>query len=269
MSVDAASPASRLVDLLVEDNGGVVTITINRPERRNALGHRTLEELGDVFMSLRDSKTPKVVIMRGAGSEAFSGGFDLSQETALKRQLEGHGNPLDATFEVIRTHPYPVIAMIHGYCIGAGLDLAATCDIRIASLNARFAMTPARIGTLYGGRGTLNILRLVGPGFAAELFLSGRTVDAQGALAMGLVNDIEEPDQLEGAARELAGRIAQNAPLSLRFTKQTLSLLEALAIPPATQHCLDAMAATVYASHDFAEGRRAFAEKRKPAFQGE
>jgi enoyl-CoA hydratase len=258
----------QLSDLTVTQAGGMVTVTIDRPRRRNALAPTTLAELRRVFAALRDSPSPKVVVIRGAGEEAFSAGYDLSQPSMIESQIAGDGNALVETLQTIAEHPYPVIAMIHGYCMGAGLDLAATCDIRYASSTGCFAMTPAKIGTLYGAAGTQRIVRLIGPAFAAELFFTGRRLDARRAAEIGLVNRVVEAGVLEAEVAHLAEDIAANAPLSLRGTKRTIALLQEHGLTAEVRAELDALTETVAKSRDFAEGRKAFAEKRRPKFLG-
>ncbi len=255
--------------LLVQKEGNICTLTINRTERRNSMNPEILLQLGDTLNSLKEEGEVRVVVIRGAGEEAFSSGYDIGrigngsgrEETAPRR------NPLEYGMEAVLAYPYPVIAMIYGYAIGAGLELAVTCDLRLAADTARLGITPAKLGVVYHHPGILKFVNLVGVAQTKELFYTGRLITAQRAEHIGLVDHVLPTQELAKATYDLAREIAENAPLSVSGTKATISkLLNYQTLRPEDEAELRKLQAQAYASDDLKEGQRAFMEKRKPKF---
>jgi enoyl-CoA hydratase/carnithine racemase len=253
--------------LLVARDGHVVTITINRPQARNSLHPDLLKQMTTLFGELaRDGET-RCVVIRGAGDKAFSAGYDI----ASIPESEGR-TPQDVlrrAMNAVSDFPFPVIAMIQGFCMGAGFELAATCDIRIAADNSRFAMPPAKLGVLYHPSGVQRFINLVGVGWTKYLFCSGRQLTAQRAKEIGLLEEVVPVEELEALTYSIANEIAANAPLSVSGAKQTVNIL--LNYQQATMADMDRLLALVdrcFESEDVKEGKRSFAEKRKPVFRG-
>ncbi len=253
--------------LLLERRERVAIITINRPEKRNALNIQTRREGIRVLDELRADEEIRVVVITGAGEKAFIAGADIAEfagrtsitqrEVMLERSL----------FNAIDTFPKPVIAMINGYCLGGGCELALACDIRIASETASFGQPEINLGIIPGGGGTQRLTRLVGEGKAMELILSGEIVDAKTALAIGLVNHVVPSDQLEAKTTEIANRIAEKSPIALGLAKEAVKIASRSNLDEGLRREVD-LFALCFATEDKDEGVKAFLEKRKPVFKG-
>jgi len=256
--------------LLVSCRGGVARITFNRPERRNAMSLSMWAGLHAALDALAGDDAVRVVLLAGAGGRAFVSGADIAEFDAARadEQAARRYNAIsEGAEQALETFPKPLIAAIRGYCFGGGVGIAAGCDIRIAAEDARFAIPAARLGLGYGLAATRQLVRLLGPAGAAELLLTAAPVDAVAARAMGLVNRVVPTEALDAEAEAMAGMIAANAPLTLAAAKAAIAV--AAAPPDAEAEArVAAMVAACYASADYAEGRRAFAEKRPPVFRG-
>jgi enoyl-CoA hydratase len=253
--------------LLLERRGRVAIITINRPDKRNALNIKTREEGAVLLDELRADESVGVVIFTGAGDKAFIAGADIAEfagRTASKQREVMLGRSL---FTAIDTFPKPIIAMINGYCLGGGCELALACDIRIASERASFGQPEINLGIIPGGGGTQRLTRLVGEGKAMELILTGEIIDAQTAFAIGLVNHVVPPDQLEAKTMEIANRIADKGPIALRLAKEAVKLASRSNLDEGLRREVD-LFALCFATEDKDEGIKAFLEKRKPEFKG-
>ena len=246
---------------------GVVRLTISNPERRGALDHELLDALAEHARTLQ----ARCLVIRGSGS-GFSAGYDIgdlledSEFEESAERLVAH--PFHDAIEALEAYAYPVLGEINGHAIGGGLELALTCDIRLAARAARFAMPPAKLGLIYSHTGLQKFLDTCGPANTAELFHVGETVDAERARAMGLVNQVLDPDELGERVVEMAARIAANAPLSLAGNKRIIRTLRSRPLPEAVERELIELRESCFGSEDFREGVRAFAEKRAPRWQG-
>jgi E-phenylitaconyl-CoA hydratase len=249
--------------LLVERRGPVTTLTLNRPERRNAINHELRDALAAALHEADADPDARVVVLTGAGT-AFCSGVDLSEGAAAADGSVTDRPPLAAP---LWDFAKPVVAALNGTAVGGGLEIALACDIRICAAQARFGLTEAKIGSLPGSAGTQLLPRVVGPGNAAQMLLTGELIDAQRALSIGLVTEVVPDDELAAAAATLAERIASNAPLSLVAAKRAIRA--ALDLPFAQGQALERQLwAELAVTDDRAEGRQAFREKRPPRFVG-
>ncbi len=245
---------------------GVATVTLNRPDKRNAMNAALLAGLSDCFEALDRRADVRVVVLRGAGP-VFCAGMDLSE-------MERRGGAADPEADVvavlrrIERSRHPTIAMVHGDAIAGGCELALHCDLRVAADVARFGMPLARIGLVVPFPLGQKIVEIVGPAHARQLLLTGRPIDARRAREIGMVHEVVPAADLERATGDLARTVADNAPLSLAAMKTVI--LRALEARERIPHDdLDELARRARQSADASEGRRAMLEKRKPEFRGE
>jgi len=255
-------------NLLYEKKGVIATITINRPKVLNALNRRTVEELRECLHQVRDDAEVRVLILTGAGEKAFVSGADineLAQRTAVDgKEWSRFGQGVFREFETLGK---PSIAAINGYALGGGCELALACTIRIASKTARLGQPEVKLGILPGYGGTQRLARLCGKGAAHELILAGEMISADEALRIGLVNHVVEPNELRGAAEALAGKIAANAPLAVRFAMEAVE--HGMEMPQEEGLFLEAtLFGLCCATEDMREGTRAFLDKRPASFKG-
>jgi enoyl-CoA hydratase len=253
--------------LLVERRGRVAIITINRPEKRNALNIQTRAEGAAALEELREDEGVRVIVFTGAGDKAFIAGADIGEfagRTAVTQRDVMTGRSL---FTAIDTFPKPVIAMINGYCLGGGCELALACDLRIASERASFGQPEINLGIIPGGGGTQRLTHLVGEGKAMELILTGEIIDARTAYSYGLVNTVVAAEELEAKTMEIANRIAEKSPIALRMAKEAVKTASRAPLDEGLRREID-LFALCFSSEDKDEGVRAFLEKRKPEFKG-
>lgn len=248
---------------------GMARITINRPEVRNALNQATRAELKEVVGDLKQDKDIRVVTITGAGDKAFVAGADITEfEDATPIAMEERAATLgQQLYNDIEDLPMPIIAMINGFCLGGGNELAMACDIRIASENARFGQPEINIGFIPGGGATQRLPRIIGWGKAKELIYTGRIIDAAEAERIGLVDMVVPPDQLEETVSQLAETIASKSPLITRIAKKAINagMYTHLAAGLSYEKAYFALC---FSTEDFREGVKAFLEKRKPEFEG-
>jgi enoyl-CoA hydratase/carnithine racemase len=257
--------------LLVKIENRICLITINRPEKRNSLTPELLEELYTLMEKLKTEGDAWVVIIRGAGEKAFCAGYDIGQiPTSRDRGEAGGQELLEKCFNSVYHFPYPVIAMLNGFTVGAGLDLATNCDLRIASEDARLGITPSKLGVVYHPNGIQRVINLVGPAATKELFYTGRLITAQRAKEIGLVDYVAPSDRLEETVMALAAEIAVNAPLSVKGHKQIINCIvkPKAQLAPTEEDEIRDVIFRAFNSEDLAEGRTAFLEKRSPVFKG-
>ena len=256
--------------LLADIDGAVGWLTFDNPARRNAISVEMWRAIPDAFDAFEADAAVRVVVLRGAGDKAFVSGLDISQfedEFASSSAAAGLEALSARANERIRGSPRPTIAMIHGFCIGAGVQIAASCDLRIAADSATLAITAARLGLGYPVASLQRLIALVGPAGVKEIFFTGRQFSAAEASAMGLVNRVVPAAELEGAVRACCETIAANAPLTIAAVKQTVDALVRKPSASELDACERVMKAC-FDSADYAEGRRAFREKRRPVFTG-
>ena len=250
--------------------GGVAHLRFNNPDRLNAMSLAMWEGLGDTCAALAEDGDVRIVVLSGAGGRAFVSGADISEFGEARTGVEAAAryNAAVARAEAaLAALPMPSLAAIRGYCIGGGLGIALRCDLRLCTEGARFAIPAARLGLGYGPDGVKALADVVGPAAAADLLYTARQVGAEEALRIGLVGRVAADDALDAAVEQTAGRIAGNAPLTLRAVKAALHDLrrpEAERDPARVQ----ALVAACFDSADYREGQAAFAEKRKPEFRG-
>jgi len=249
----------------------VARLRISNVERRNALDHEILDAIAETLPQLDDGIETRCVLITGA-PPVFSAGYDIATipDETFERDAEALvAHPFHAAMEAISTHPWPTLAAINGHCLGGGLELAITCDLRICAAGAMLGMPPAKLGLIYGHTGLRKFLDTIGLARTKELFLTGRNVDAARAERIGLVNEVVSDDRLGDEAVQLAAAIAANAPLSMRGNKSAIDLLNASPILSDQQEAgLVALRESCFSSADFREGIRAFAEKRRPEWTG-
>lgn len=253
-------------NLLIQVADGIGVITLNRPEVRNALNMETVSEMQQVLDAWQEDSEIQVVVFTGAGEKAFAAGADIAQLRdrtmfdALAAQMQGF-------YDRLEVYQKPTIAAINGYALGGGCELAMSCDIRIASTNAKMGLPELNLGIIPGAGGTQRLARLVGKGKAVEMILTGAMVDANEALRIGLVTQVCQPHELMGSVQTTCHAILQKGPLAVRLAK--LSIQTGLETDIHTGMVIEKLAqAVLFQSEDKREGTSAFLEKRKPNFQG-
>lgn len=253
--------------LKLAENGAVCTVAISAPKSLNALNSTILGELED-FVDHLDCNKYRCLIVTGDGEKSFVAGADIKEMADLDAaQGQTFGAKGARVFRKIETLPIPVIAAVNGFALGGGCELAMACDIRICSSNARFGQPEVGLGIIPGFSGTVRMARLVGMGIAKELIFSGRTMKADEALRIGLVNAVYEPAELMDKAREMAERIAANAPIAVRYAKQCINNEYDMPADEAIAY-ESKMFGQCFATEDQKNGMQAFINKGKCEFQG-
>jgi enoyl-CoA hydratase/carnithine racemase len=256
--------------VLVEKKDFICTVTINRPDKRNALTTEVMYRLGDALGAVNDDSEVRVVVLRGAGEKAFCAGLDLRGGIQLSEgEKMQKGDPLEYARGSIMACTKPVIAMIYRNALGAGCDLATACDIRVASDTARMGINPVKLGGVYWPQAIQNMVNVVGLAWAKQLYFTGRFIDAETAKEMGLVNYVVPEEELPTKAYALAQEIAENGPLAVSATKAIFNkLLKYQEISAEDMAEIQALRDSVSRSEDFSEGMLAFMQKRKADFKG-
>ena len=256
--------------ILVEHEPPLGWMIINRPQRRNALNFPAWQGILAAVNELTADPAVRVIIRRGVTPEAFISGADISEFPSHRANAEQariyRSAPGNATNAMV-TCPKPIVAMIAGICIGGGLQVALSCDIRIAARGTRFGIPAARLGLAYPLDGVLSLAQVAGPANARDILMSARIFDAEEALHMGLIHRLVEAGELESNVRDYATRMAANAPLTMAAAKATIreGLKEGA---DRDLKKISAMVAQCFDSEDYKEGVHAFLEKRQPRFQG-
>jgi enoyl-CoA hydratase len=253
----------------VADRGAVRVITVNRPDKLNALNAATLDALHQAFDAAADDAAVRVVVLTGAGPKAFVAGADIAEMSALT-PVQGRDFSLRGTRMMRRVErmPKPVIAMINGFALGGGLELAMCCHLRLASETAKMGQPEINLGLIPGFGGTQRLLRLAGRAATLELCLVGAPIDAARALQLGIVNRVVPADELEAQTMALADQLAAAAPLALRGMIDCVNIGGECGIEEGLEY-ESVQFGLVFSTQDMREGTAAFLERRKPAFRGE
>lgn len=256
--------------LIVQHEAPIGWLVLNRPEVRNALNLRAWLRIAEGVAELEGDPEVRVIVMRGATAAAFIAGADISEFPKIRadaEQARAYREAPDRAAAAMLNCSKPIIAMISGVCIGGGVQVALSCDIRIAARGTRFGVPAARLGLAYPLQGVVALNSVVGPANARDILLSARLFEADEALAMGLVNRVCERDELEAVVRDYVLKMALNAPLTMTAAKAAVR--ESLKDPEDRDVSgVSAMVARCFDSEDYKEGVRAFMEKRRPKFEG-
>jgi enoyl-CoA hydratase len=254
-------------NLLVTSGDRIALVTINRPEKLNALNAETKAELLELFNELKNDSTIDIVILTGAGEKSFVAGTDIGELTALDetsgKEFSQQGQKL---LQLIENLGKPVIAAVNGYALGGGCELALACHLRIASENAKFGQPEVNLGLIPGYGGTQRLARLIGKGRAMEMILTGNPIDANEAFRVGLVNKVVLQSELLSTAENVARTILSKGQVAIRMALEAVNMTQ-----ETTQSDGQALEATLFGvccgTEDFKEGTKAFLEKRKPEFK--
>lgn len=253
--------------IVVEREGFVATVRINRPDKLNALNAVVRREIAQAMDQLAEDDSVRVAVLCGTGEKAFAAGADVAEFAGRTPGEQREVYRRRRVYDAVAAFPKPLIAAIHGFCLGGGVELALACDVRVADPSARFGQFEIRLGLIPGAGGTQRLARLVGPGQAARIALSGDVVDGTEAHRIGLVEILADEGEHLARAGELAGRMARWSPVALGLVKE--SLRAAAETPLADGLALEKeLFLAAFASDDGREGVRAFVEKRRPEFRG-
>lgn len=246
--------------------GHVAYVTLDRPEAMNALDPESWQELHQIWRTIKEDREIRVSVLTGAGERAFCTGSDLKKTMLPKESLAStyfDEENLLGPMEMWK----PIVCAVNGYAIGGGLEMALACDIRMASTKAAFGLSEVKVGSLPGLGGTQRLVRAIPRSIAMKMLLTGDRIDAQEAYRIGLISDLVEPNELMDKAREMAEKIAENAPLSVKAAKQAVIVGSDLPVKQGST-LENLLWGLLRDTEDRIEGRRAFAEKRAPQYKG-
>lgn len=259
--------------LLINRKNNVVTLTLNRPEKKNSLSLELVTILLKTLKDLAADDRVRTLVIRGSGDKAFCSGFDIrslptNHSENVKDKLKTL-NPVEALFNAVINFPWPVIAMVNGVAFGAGCELTICCDIRIGIKETRMGMPPAKLGIVYPWKGLLRFIRTIGLKSTREMFFTGRTYQGQRLKELGLLDYLVSADEAESYTFQMAEEIAANAPLALRGTKRVINLLlQSNSLDDSSIAEAESITEAAFLSEDLKEGQLAFIEKRMPKFKG-
>jgi enoyl-CoA hydratase len=251
-------------------DGSVLHVRFNNPDKHNALSVDMWEAVPPILDKAENDDNVRLVVLSGEGGKAFISGADISQFSdmrAAEEAVKRYESMAEAALQGIHEFGKPTVACIRGYCIGGGVNVAISCDIRIASSNSVFSIPATRLGLGYRYSAMKNLVQLVGPGYAKDIFFTGRRLDAAEALRIGLVNRVAEPESLDALLDEYTTAITTGAPLTIKAGKRIIQEVLKLDTDFDDEMCRR-LILDCFESEDYAEGRKAFMEKRKPVFKG-
>ncbi|MBR72650.1 MAG: enoyl-CoA hydratase [Rhodospirillaceae bacterium] len=257
-------------NLLASIDGQIGKIIFNKPEKHNAVCIKMWKSLKNILEEFNNTKSLRVIMLAGAGEKAFISGADISEfekTRTEKKDVFEYDKIAEGATQILYESTKPTIAVIQGYCIGGGLGIAAACDIRIASENATFAIPAAKLGLGYRSKNLQRVVQLVGPSFATEIIVTARQFNVQEAYEMGLVNRVVKHSQLNSFSGEYADSISNNAPMTIFAAKTAIRYMQQQN-HKFDDNYLNSLVDQCFSSEDYAEGRNAFREKRKPTFSG-
>ncbi|MDX1631531.1 MAG: enoyl-CoA hydratase-related protein [Thermoanaerobaculia bacterium] len=253
--------------ILVDRQDRVAILTIDRPDKLNALNQQVRDEMLELLEELKTDDDVGVIVVTGSGNKAFVAGADIQEFDGRSPMDQRHAMRFPRLYDVMSEFPKPVIAMINGFCLGGGCELAMSCDVRVASDNARFGQPEIKLGLIPGGGGTQRLPRLVGLGQAMRLILTGEMIPAEEAREIGLVELVVPLDELRDRTLEMASAMASKSPLTLNVAKQALRASERMSIEEGLLYERD-LFCLCFSTDDMKEGVQAFLEKRDPEWTG-
>jgi enoyl-CoA hydratase len=257
-------------DILVQQDGPIATVVFNRPQLRNAINLAMWGEVARVTDGLAKDDSVRAIVYRGAGTDAFASGADISEFKENRKDTAtalAYSAQTEAAYSGVRDCPKPTVAMIYGFCMGGAMGIAMGCDLRFAAEGSTFGIPAAKLSIIYGADAVGQLVDLVGPAYAKDILFSARAVPDREALAIGLIQRLVPAAELEPMTYEYLKRVALNAPLSVRGAKVTVrAYLQGLT--DERRKVLKDLALETFESEDYREGTRAFSEKRSPVFQG-
>jgi enoyl-CoA hydratase/carnithine racemase len=257
-------------DILVQQEGPIATLVLNRPRMRNAINLTMWREIARLTEGFGKDESIRAVVYRGAGTEAFASGADISEFPESRKDTETslrYNATTAAAYAAVRECAKPTVAMIHGFCMGGAMGLAMACDLRFAAEGAKFGIPAARLSIVYPPEAIGQLVDLVGPAYAKDILFSARTVGDREALALGLIQRLVPAAELEATTYDYLKLVTDNAPLSVRGSKVAIQAYLA-GFDDDSRAKLRALSLEAVASEDYREGTRAFLEKRRPTFQG-